>query len=221
MTTFVLVPGMCHGGWWYAPLVERLEAAGHRGLAVTPSGLGPDGLRGLVNLDTHVDDVLRAADDHDDLVLVGHSYGGMLISAVVDRIADRVAALVYLDAFVPRDGDSAYTTTNDDQRRWYVDGAAETGLAVAPLPFFDDRAQPHPLATLTQRLDLTGAWDTVPVKHHVEALQWPDDSPFVPTLERIRAEPGWALHRWDTRHNVMHDGPDRVLDLLLEVAAQL
>lgn len=145
----------------------------------------------------------------------------MLISAVADRIAHRVAALVYLDAFVPRDGDSAYTTTNDDQRRWYIEGAADTGLAVAPLPFFDDRARPHPLATLTQRLDLTGAWETVPVKHYVEALQWPAESPLAPTIKRIRAAPGWTLHRWNTRHNVMHDGPDCVLDLLIDIPVRL
>ena len=174
MTTFVLVPGMCHGGWWFEPLVDALADAGHRGIAVTPAGLGPEGLTGLVNLDTHVEDVIAACDDAGDrIVLVGHSYGGMLISGAADRLGSRVAALVYLDALVPRDGDSSYTATNDEERSWYIEASGETGLAVPPLPFFDDRAQPHPLATLIQRLPLTGAWDAVPVKHFAEALQWP------------------------------------------------
>lgn len=132
-----------------------------------------------------------------------------------------MAALIYLDAFVPRNGDSCYTTTNDDERRWYIEGAADTGITVAPLPFFDQRARPHPLATLIQRLHLSGAWATVPVKHYVEALQWPMESPLAATVERIREQPGWTFHRWDARHNVMHDGPDRVLDLLVDVAARL
>src|SRR5438309_8575591 len=110
MTTYVLVPGACHGGWWYAPLVEQLEARGCTVEAVTLRGLAADDdLAGLpaVTLDTHiaqVADVVGGAAD--DVVLVGHSYAGSVISGVADRLPDRVRALVYLDAFVPEDGDS-------------------------------------------------------------------------------------------------------------------
>jgi pimeloyl-ACP methyl ester carboxylesterase len=219
MTTFVLVPGACHGGWWYAPLVEALAAAGHAGHAVTLTGLDPRGPQPpaeVITLERHVDDVAKAVLDApgDGVVLVGHSYGGTVVTAVADRVPERVAALVYLDAFVPDDGDSCWAMTTDEQRRWYVEGAGRTGLGVDPLPFFDARARPHPLATLVQRVSLTGAWRSVPVKHYVAAARWAEPSPFAPTTARLQGDPAWTVHVWDTRHNVLWDGPGRVLDLL-------
>jgi pimeloyl-ACP methyl ester carboxylesterase len=223
VTTFVLVPGACHGGWWFEPLVNELQRAGHVGITLTLSGLGVDDPARVITLETHVEEATAAAADagEDGVVLVGHSYGGSVISGVADRIADRVLALVYLDAFVPEDGDSCYAMTNDEQRRWYIEGAGESGFAVQPLPFFDERARPHPLATLVQRSRLTGAWRSVAVKHYVVARDWPGESPFAATTERLRASPGWQLDEWDTRHNVMHDGPARVLALLISVANEV
>ncbi len=94
---------------------------------------------------------------------------------------------------------------------------ARTGLAVDPLPFFDPRARPHPLATLVQRSTLTGRWRTVPTKTYVAATDWPEGStsPFKDTTDTVAADPDWTVHRWATRHNVLHDGPERLLTLLL------
>jgi pimeloyl-ACP methyl ester carboxylesterase len=223
MTSFVLVPGACHGGWWFAPLVDALESEGHRAHAVTLAGLGPEGMTGAgqVNLDSHVEqvaeEIARTAHAGGPVVLVGHSYGGSVITGAADRAPEHVRALVYLDAFVPEDGDSCWSMTNDEQRAWYLDGAARDGLTVDPLPSFDQRARPHPLATLVQRSRLTGAWTRVPVRTYVAATDWPggpEASPLLPTARRIAADPGWTSHRWPTRHNVLHDGPGRVLDLL-------
>jgi hypothetical protein len=113
---------------------------------------------------------------------------------------------------------SCWSMTNDEQRRWYIDGAARTGLGVDPLPFFDERAVPHPLATLVQRAALTGAWKTVPSKTYVAATGWPGGlpgSPFAPTARRIAADPGWTYLEWPTRHNVLAEGPQRLVELLL------
>jgi pimeloyl-ACP methyl ester carboxylesterase len=178
VTEFVLVPGACHGGWWYEPLVAALAERGHRGHALTLSGLEPKPSHSQgVNLETHVEEACTAASaavaSSGPVVLVGHSYGGSVISATADRLGDGVAALVYLDAFVPEDGDSCYAMTDAAQRDWYIGGAGATGLAVQPLAFFDPRARPHPLGTLIQQCRLTGAWRSVPVKHYVAALQWP------------------------------------------------
>ncbi len=223
VTTFVLVPGACHGGWWFAPLAEELRRHDHSALPLTLAGLGQDDDRdALVTLDTHIGEATQAVlETGGGVVLVGHSYGGSVISGVADRLADRILALVYLDAFVPADGDSCYSMTNDEQRRWYIEGAGETGHAVEPLPFFDSRARPHPLATFIQRSRLSGAWEAVPIKHYVAALDWPGESPFTSTAARLRSTPGWRVREWQTRHNVMHDGPARVLELLLEVTAEL
>lgn len=221
MTTFLLVPGACHGGWWYAPLVEALRAEGHEARAVTLRGLDPNDPqppREAITLDRHVDDAtaaLLAVAPPGGAVLVGHSYAGTVITAVADRVPERVRALVYLDAFVPDDGDSCFAMTDDEQRRWYVEGAGRTGVGVDPLPFFDERARPHPLATLVQRARLTGEWRSVTVKHYVAATGWPGDSPFAPTTARLQRDPDWTVHVWDTRHNVLWDGPGRVQDLLV------
>ncbi len=225
VSSFVLVPGACHGGWWYEPLVEQLERRGNRARALTLAGLGPDGVAGagLVSLDSHVEEVTAAVtkvayQGGEAVVLVGHSYAGSVISGVADRVPQQVRALVYLDAFVPEDGDSCWSMTTDEQRHWYIQGAGRSGLAVDPLAFFEERARPHPLATLVQRSRLTGAWRSVPVKTYVAATGWPQgSSPFTSTAERIAADPGWTYHEWDTRHNVMHDGPRRVLELLLTI----
>ncbi len=76
---------------------------------------------------------------------------------------------------MPEDGDSSWSMTNDDERAWYVAGSARTGAFVDPLPFFDERGRPHPLvATLLQASKLTGAWRSVPVKHYVDATDWPE-----------------------------------------------
>ncbi len=223
MSNFVLLPGACHGGWWYDPLVAALRQSGHRAQALTLAGLGPDGLAGAgqVTLADHVAEtvtrVTAGDEDGEPVVLVGHSYAGSVISGAADRVPALVRALVYLDAFVPEDGDSCWSMTNEEQRRWYIDGAGRTGIAVDPLPFFDERARPHPLATLVQRSTLTGAWRTVPSKTYVAALDWPagSTSPFGATTERLAADPAFVVHRWDTPHNVLRDGPQRLFDLLV------
>jgi pimeloyl-ACP methyl ester carboxylesterase len=221
MTTYVLVPGACHGGWWYDPLVEPLTERGGTAVAVTLRGLAAgDDLAVLpaITLDTHLEQVAEVvAGLDDDVVLVGHSYAGCVLSGVADRLPDRIRALVYLDAFVPGDGDSCWSMTDDEQRAWYLDGAGETGLGVTPLPFFDPRARPHPLGTLVQRSRLTGAWRRVPVKHYVAATGWPGPSPFAATTARVQADPEFTVHVWDVRHNVLAGGPERVLDLLAGV----
>ena len=99
-----------------------------------------------VNLETHIVDVLAelAVHDVEDAVLVGHSYGGMVITAVADRVPEKVDALVYLDALVPNDGESCWHLVNDEERQWYLD-VDDTGYGVPPMPFFDPRATAHPL----------------------------------------------------------------------------
>ncbi len=224
-TSVVLVPGACHGGWWYEPLVTALARHRLHGIAVTLAGLGPSDEVAGVTLDDHVEQVstvvTRARETSDRVVLVGHSYGGSVITGAADRQPENVDALVYLDAFVPEDGDSCYSMTDDDQRHWYLDGSGRTGLAVDPLPIFDPRARPHPLATLVQKSRLSGGWHRVPVKHYVAATGWPGPSPFAETARRVGTEPGWTVHAWPTRHNVLHDGPERVVELLLGVTRSL
>jgi pimeloyl-ACP methyl ester carboxylesterase len=216
MTTYVLVPGMCHGGWCFDDLAAALRAAGHRVHALTLTSVGdpdvaPDP---AVDLETHVADVVAALDAAGEpVVLAGHSYGGLPMTVAADRRPDAVAALVHLDAFVPRDGETARSMTNDAERAWYDEGRA-TGL-VPRLPFFDARATDHPLATLEQpavlSTDLSGKR-----RVYLFARNWGGmTSPFAPTLARLRDEPGWTVHELDAAHNLMRDAPEQLRDVLL------
>ena len=217
MSTYVLIPGMCHGGWCFDELTGALRADGHRVLPVTLTGLSERAhlLGAGVTLATHVRDVLALleAEAGDDVVLAGHSYGGMVVSAAADRVPGRIRGLVYLDAFVPRDGESCWSLTTDEQRAWYL-GVDDSGAAVPPLPFFDPRATAHPLATLLQRVRLTGPGPRCP-RTYVYATRWPGDSPFTPTYERLRTDPDWTVHALDSAHNLMRDAPERLHEILL------
>ena len=108
--TYVLVHGAWGGGWAWRDVADRLRARGHEAYRPTLTGLGER--RHLatedVGLDTHIEDVvnLLVFEQLHDVVLVGHSYGGMVISGVADRVPERIAYRIYIDAFVPEDGES-------------------------------------------------------------------------------------------------------------------
>ncbi|WP_237571469.1 alpha/beta fold hydrolase [Mycolicibacterium lacusdiani] len=230
-STFVLVPGMCHGAWCFDDLAASLREAGHRVLAVTLSGVAERAhlLHGGVNLDTHVTDVVAAIENDapdGDLVLVGHSYGGMVITGAADRIARaddasgrrcRVDALVFLDAVVAHDGESCWDVVDEDERRWYV-GLDDSGFGVPPLPFFDERATAHPLASVLQRLRVSGTLDRFRRLEYVYALDWPGESPLRRSYDRVRDDPRWNCHELNGKHNLMRDKPDDLLQILLDVA---
>lgn len=223
MTTYVLIPGMCHGAWCFDELSESLRQRGHRVLAVTLTGVAERShlMTGGVNLDTHIADVL-AAINHDaaaagDLVLVGHSYGGMVITGVADRIPDRVDSLVFLDAVVPRDSEACWDLVDDEERQWYL-GVDDTGFGVPPMPFFDPRATAHPLASVLQRLRLGGDLSRFRRRVYVYARDWPGESPLQASYERVRDDPSWVTHELDGRHNLMRDCPEELLGILLATA---
>lgn len=222
MTTYVLVPGMCHGAWCFDDLSASLRAVGHAVVAPTLTGVAERAhlLRGGVNLDVHVTDVVAAVDavDADGLVLVGHSYGGMVITGVADAIPDRVDALVFIDAVVPHDGESCWDLVNDEERAWYLD-VDDTGFGVPPMPFFDGRATSHPLATLLQPLRLTNDLSRLRRREYVYALDWPGESPLRHCYERVRDDQRWNCHELDGGHNLMHDNPDDLVRILLDVAS--
>jgi pimeloyl-ACP methyl ester carboxylesterase len=224
MTTFVLVPGAWHGSWCYEPVVPLLERAGHTVHALTLTGLRPDDDNATVataNLDTHADDVLALLDRADitSATLVGHSYGGMVIAAAADRADGRISRLVHLDAYVPRDGESCWSSTTEQYRQAFVAGAAATGYAVHP-PFRppnggDPRRRPHPFASLLQTIRLTGAVTQVRRRDFIYCSGW-EGTPFAGLRIRLQADPEWQVHDLPTAHNAMREDPEAVAALLLD-----
>ena len=223
MATFILVPGAWHGAWAFDSVVPLLQDAGHTVHAATLTGLDPDDDEATVasaNLDRHADDVLQFLDRSHfaDVTLVGHSYGGMVISAVADRAEGRVSRLVYLDAYVPRNGDSCWSLTTGAYRRAFVAGAADTGYAVRP-PFRaphggEPRRRPHPLASLVQSIRLTGAVDRVPRRDFIYCSGWEAETPFADLRARLSADRSWHVHDIPTSHNAMREDPTGVAALL-------
>jgi pimeloyl-ACP methyl ester carboxylesterase len=238
MATFVLVHGGGHGGWCYTFVAERLRAAGHLVHAPSLTGLGERQhlLSAAINLDTHVTDIvsLLEAEDLSDAIVVGHSYGGMVITGVGDRAASRVGHLVYLDAANPRNGMSLVDVAGPMMQGARAMGGDRDGIELAMFPentqpqFFgvtdpahmawmQPRLAAHPWACFTQPLELTN-----------EAALWaiPQTHLICASTRESRASSlcdpyHGPIHDIDTGHDLMITEPQWVTDRLAEVAATL
>jgi pimeloyl-ACP methyl ester carboxylesterase len=216
VTSFVLIPGAWHGSWCYEPIAHELSAHGHDVRSLTLTGLSKGNGPSPANLDTHIQDVVRTIEARriQHAVLCGHSYGGMVITGAADRVPERVARLVYVDAYVPAHGDSCWSLTTDRFREWFITGARADGCAVAPLPGMDPRANSHPLPSLLQAIRLGDGVDRVRTREFIYLTGW-GPSPFEDTYTRLRDEPGWRVHRVDSGHNILSEAPDQLLPILL------
>lgn len=214
MATFILIAGGWQGGWVYQAVAGLLTAQGHRALPLTLSGLG-DVPAPLANLQTHIGevvDIVRA--QRDDVVLVGQSYAGMVVSGVADTEPSRLRALVYVDAYVPESGDSVWSLTTPRFRDMFIAGAGTDGLNCMPPPNLDPRCRPQPMATFLQAITLSGRWREVPLKTYVGAHGW-DGSPFLELYRRLGDDPQWSTHSLDCGHNVARLMPEKLAGILL------
>jgi pimeloyl-ACP methyl ester carboxylesterase len=238
MATFVLVHGGWHGGWCWQKVIPFLEAAGHEVYAPTLTGLAERAseLSPEVGLATHIQDIVGLLEEKDlqGVILVGHSYGGMVITGVVDQVPERIAHLVYLDTFVPRDGESVADVSpmvirllrilaqvQDDG--WRIASHGDYGVTTEPdRSWVLSKVTPQPLKTLLQRLHLKNpAIVSATPRTHIDCT----GSGFVFSLMRHilapRALPpreaGWRLRQLPTGHDAMITMPKELADLLLEV----
>jgi len=231
MTTFVLVHGAWSGGWCYGKVAALLRARGHTVFTPTLTGQGERShlLSAGVNLTTHITDVIGVFDYEglDDVVLAGHSYGGMVVTGVADRIAGRIAALVYLDAFLPESGQSLFDINIPANTQRFVANAGDCGGLAVPSPpaaFFnvnaadaarvDRLATPFPLAAMAERLTLSGAHKTIRRHVYVHGTVLPRESPFKPFYERVKDDAGWTAYALACGHHVMLDMPEKTANLL-------
>ncbi|RVU14322.1 alpha/beta fold hydrolase [Methylobacterium oryzihabitans] len=235
---FVLVHGAWHGGWCWRGVAGRLRAAGHAVFAPTCTGLGERAhlLSRDITLDTFVRDVAGVieAEELDDVVLVGHSFGGLAISGVAEAMPGRIRHLVYLDAMVVPPGRAPFDVipagTAAARRRAAEDSSG--GLSLPPPPpaafgvsdpdltaWMARRLTPHPLGTYESPLRVAGPIGAGRPRTYVDCTD-----PAYPALagvkEWVRAQDGWGWREMATGHNAMMTAPDALTRLLLDLAAE-
>lgn len=221
MATFVIVHGGWGGGWEWRDVARLLQQESHDVSRVTLTGLGERShlLSPAVNLDTHVEDVVRHLefDDLSDVVLVGHSYGGMVVTGAADRVPERIAKLVYVDAFTPNDGESLFDLLPAEFVSHLRDSARDGAV---PPPGDDpkypawylERVRPHPLAAFEQPLRVDGRAPSIP-RSFIRCLQ--SDIPL--DLTRVA---DWPTSEIDTHHDAQVYDPDGLARLLSRAASR-
>jgi pimeloyl-ACP methyl ester carboxylesterase len=232
---FVLVHGAWQGAWVWERVVDALRAAGHRVYAPSLTGIGEHAhLAGpQVTLDTHIADVVGVIEHYelDNVVLCGHSYGGMVVGGAADRVANKIGSLVYLDAFIPEAGKSLWDFLPPEgvaaQRGSAKDGwripriSAAEFRVVSPddIARLDRRAVDQPIATMDQKSAVTGAWKTIPHLAYIRAAGQPRGT-FAPFAEAVKRDPKWQYFEVPCGHNVMLDLPEALTGMLLGCAAR-
>lgn len=237
MTNFLLVHGAWHGGWCWRRVARILRSAGHEVFAPTLTGLGEREhlMSADIGLDTHIADVLGVVqyEDLSDVVLVGHSYGGMVIAGAAEKASGRIAHLVYLDAFVPEDGKSLcdyqppeITDMFRETTRTQGDGfklpcfipAEAFGVTnEEDLAWVRPRLNPHPLKTKLDKIELKNPKAAKLPRTFIYCND-PAVGPFGQFAERIRDDDSWQYRELPTGHDAMITKPEQLADLLLEIA---
>ena len=234
-TTFVLIHGAWGGGWNYQRVAEALRARGHIVYAPSLTGCGERVhlLDGPINLSTHIQDVLNLFkyESIERAVLVGHSYGGMVITGAADRISEKISALVYLDAFLPENGQSIWDINIPVNTARYLASAGDAGGYVVPsppasfwnlnandVPLYEKLTGPHPVACFTERVTLSGAGGAIKKRIYVWASELGRPSVFKQFYERCKGDAAWQTHELPCGHEVMMDMPEKTLEILLSAA---
>jgi pimeloyl-ACP methyl ester carboxylesterase len=236
MSTYVLVHGAWLGSWCWKRVRKALQALGHEVFTPTLTGVGERShlLSRQVNLDTHIDDVVNLIqwEELSDVILCGHSYGGCVISGVADRIPDRIGALVYLDAFVLKNGQCLHDTLPPDQLNMQMEATARDGEGwkVPPIPaevfnvnaadaaWVNRQCTMQPLATFQQKIQLGGKADGIRNVTFILATGFAD-SPFPQFFEPAKAK-GWKTLTMACGHAVMLDRPEELTQLLVGSSQQ-
>lgn len=236
MTTFVLVHGAWHGGWCWRAVSPILRRAGHAVFTPTLTGLGERAhlARPGIDLDLHVQDIVAVLEMEDlrDVVLVGHSYGGVVVTGVAGRAPERIRRLVYLDAFVPENGKCLldYVERAVPERAAGFRKEGEQFGSVAPPPvslwghvnpehiaFVKTRETRHPFHCFTQPVRLADPRARTLPRTFIYCSS-PATGSFDQFAAKYRNDPAWRFFELRTGHDAMILVPDEVAAVLLQAA---
>jgi len=240
LRTFVLVHGAWHGGWCWRRVTDVLRARGHKIFAPSLTGLGDREhlFSKDISLQTHVEDILSVVETEElsDFVLVGHSYGGLVISGVADTLRGRVSRYVYLDGSVPPDMSPGASISwagfnPPEARESRLKSVREQGKGVAlpaPAPsafavtkpsdvaWLQRRLRPMPVGTYIGTFTFKNSGSDGLKRTYIASIKPPYDL-LVPTHNRIRGDNTWSFTTIEAGHDSMVTAPDELASLLLEV----
>jgi pimeloyl-ACP methyl ester carboxylesterase len=231
-TTFVLVHGAWHGGWCWRRVVPILRGAGHDVYTPSLTGLGDRAhlSRPEINLDAHIQDIvtLIEMEELDDIVLVGHSYAGMVVTGVADRVPSKIRRLVYLDAFLPTNGKAQLDYVVPDRAAAMKKQGEETGM-IDPLPLSRfGVTKPEDVAwasrhivkqsyqTMAQPIKLTNEAATGRLPKTYVYCSSPATGSFDQFVAIVRNDPAWQFFEMKNGHDVMIIDPEGLAKVLLQ-----
>jgi pimeloyl-ACP methyl ester carboxylesterase len=230
--TFVLVHGAWHGGWCWSRVVGLLQERGHAVFAPSLTGLGDRahlfGITPEIRLATHVTDIVNLVKswELDEIVLCGHSYGGMVITGVAEQIADRIGSIVYVDAMMPENGQSALDivgapppSVDLHADHPAVPNAAAYATSTADQHWIQGKLTPLPAAVASDKLQVTGAYQRIARKTAIRSTgidgKQPDSGPGAKRFPELARRGDWELRDIACKHDIMIDRPAELAAILL------
>jgi pimeloyl-ACP methyl ester carboxylesterase len=233
--TFLVCHGAWSAGWAWKKMHPLMAAAGHRLVTPTYTGLGERAhlANPSIDLETHIQDILNVIkyEDLRDIVLVGHSYGGMVATGVADRARDRIAQLIYVDAFVPKDGQCLLEFLNESERQRMRELAKSgDGWRVPPNPTPPDtspadvewltpRRVDMPIKCFESPLKLHGAEFALPRSYIYATRASPVDA-FGPFAKRAKSGADWRYYEIDASHSPNVTAPETLMALLQKIVSE-
>jgi pimeloyl-ACP methyl ester carboxylesterase len=230
MATFVLVHGSCHGGWCWKKVIPLLTSHRHRVNTPTLTGLGERShlVREDIDLSTHILDIIQVFEyeDLDDVILVGHSYGGMVIGGAAEKIPNRIKGLVYLDGYIPKDGKTAFDlvpgledvyktrSLSEQGKEWLVQPYDPTVWGVTnteDIAWMNRHLSPMPWHTHDQPIRINNPEARKIPKSYISCTEYKD---FHFMAQRAKLQLDWDYHELKTGHDAMIIAPNEFVQVL-------
>jgi pimeloyl-ACP methyl ester carboxylesterase len=225
MADIILIAGTYYGGWYWQNLVANLASSGNRVFAPTLKGLGEDSPSDSpISLSDHIQEVVDVIEENklNDVVLVGWSYGGMVITGVPARVQAKIAHLVYLDAAVPKSGQTEFDLIpewlRDQQLAECLDGLNQ--FPSAQFLNYEPRMKPHPIGTKQEPIFYDEGQFVGLAKTYVVAGRERGNGPFAEVVARISSESNWRIIELDAGHDLYRDSPTEIERILLDLVSQ-